>query len=180
MSMSDTFEGFVPPTKNFFHMPNEWINICSRINNLAELKVVQYVLRHTWGYREYDGTPKPITVDEFMHGRKRSDGTRMDDGTGLSKPSVIQGLKYAIKHGYLICEIDNADKARVIKSYALKMSDTSEVKDLNPQSRGKESLPQESSIFTTEVKDIDQRKTLGKDTLERQKCRRLPPNLHFM
>jgi hypothetical protein len=154
--MSDTFDGFVPPTKNFFHMPNEWINICARITNLAELKVVQYVLRHTWGYREYDGKPKPITADEFMNGRKRSDGTRIDDGTGLSKPSVIQGLKYAIKNGYLICETDDADKARVIKSYALKMSDTLGVKDLNPQEEngGKDPLPQESSIFTPEVKDL--------------------------
>ncbi len=155
--MSDTFDGFIPPTKNFFHMPNEWINICARITNLAELKVVQYVLRHTWGYREYDGKPKPITVDEFMNGRKKSDGSRIDDGTGLSKPSVIQGLKYAIKNGYLICEIDDVDKARVIKSYALKMSDASGVKDLNPQEEngGKGSLHQGSSIFTTGVNNLD-------------------------
>ena len=31
--------------------------------------------RHTWGYREY-GLKKHITLDEFMHGRKRRDGIR--------------------------------------------------------------------------------------------------------
>lgn len=163
--MSDTtFEGFVPPTKNFFHMPNEWINICAKINNLAELKVVQYVLRHTWGYREYDGKPKPITVDEFMHGRKYADGTRIDEGTGLSKPSVIQGLKYAIKNGYLTCETDDTDKARVIKSYALKMSSALGVKILDPQIRGKDPLPRGSRSFTTEVNNLDIK---GKDPLQR-------------
>lgn len=161
-----SFTGFIPPISNYFRMPNEWINICAKINNLAELKVVQYVLRHTWGFREYDGKPKAITIDEFMHGRKRADGTRMDDGTGLSKPSVIQGLKCAIKHGYLTCEIDDTDKARVIKSYALKMSDTSEVKILYPKEgdRGKGSLPQESKILTARVKDLDSE---GKGSLPR-------------
>src|SRR5438034_10658310 len=117
MENVDKFGGFTPPVSNYFRMPNEWINISAKINNLAELKVVEYVLRHTWGYQEYDGKPKPITVDEFMHGRKDRNGKRIDDGTGLSKPSVIQGLKHAIEHGYLICEIDDADKARISKSY---------------------------------------------------------------
>ena len=123
--MSDeTFEGFVPPTKNYFPMPNEWIDICARIDNLAELKVIQYVLRHTWGFREY-GIMKTISVDEFIHGRKRHDGTRMDNGTGLkSDRSVKDGIKAAIKHGYLIFEVDTSDPARTRKSYALKMIGT--------------------------------------------------------
>ena len=179
-----SFCGFVPPVSNYFRMPNEWINICADINNLAELKIVQYVLRHTLGYQEYDGTPKKITVDEFMHGKKRKDGSRIDKGTGLSKPSVIQGLKYAIEHGYLTCDTDETDKARITKSYALKMMHpSSEVKDLYPTSRSKESLPQGSNIFTAEVKDLyipevkdldsDQRKTrekqLKKNKIERKK-----------
>ena len=162
---ANQFGGFVPPVSNYFRMPNEWVNISAKINNLAELKVVEYVLRHTWGYQEYDGKAKPITVDEFMNGRKHKDGTRMDDGTGLSKPSVIQGLKYAIEHGYLICEVDDADRARIVKAYALKMlSSESEVKDLYPTNRGKDPLPQGSNIFTPEVKDLYCK---GKESLPR-------------
>src|SRR6266699_2277921 len=128
--MSDeTFEGFVPPTKNYFPMPNEWIDICAEITSSAELKVIQYVLRHTWGYREF-GICKTISVDEFQHGRKRQDGSRMDKGTRLSNHSVIDGLRAAEKHGYLICEVDKSDLARTRKSYALKMA-----------SRGEESSP---------------------------------------
>jgi len=147
MSEEEKFGGFVPPVSNFFKMPNEWINICSRINSLAELKVVQYVLRHTWGWHEYDGKPKKITLDEFMHGRKRDDGTRMDNGTGLSKPSVIDGIEKAIKDGYLICEVNDNDPARIKKSYKLNMhrSDDQKAKsdDQESESRGKDSLHQD-------------------------------------
>ena len=113
----EKFEGFTPPVSNYFRMPNEWINISAEITNLAELKVVQYVLRHTWGFQEYDGKPKPITIDEFMYGRKRNDGTRIDNGTGLSNWGVNDGIAKASKHGYILCEIDDRDKARVKKYY---------------------------------------------------------------
>ena len=116
-----TFNGFVRPVRNYFPMPNEWINLCAQIDNLAELKIIQYVLRHTWGFQEY-GITKAITVEEFMHGRKRQDGSRIDKGTGLkSDRSVKDGLKAAIAHGYLISEVDETDLARIKKSYALKM-----------------------------------------------------------
>jgi hypothetical protein len=127
----EKFNGFIPPVSNYFSMPNEWVNICAGIKSLAELKVVQYVLRHTWGFQEYDGRPKPITTDEFMHGRKRRDGTRIDHGTGLSDRGVKDGISLAIEHGYLICEVDDSDKARIKKSYALKMlSESSDRKNL--------------------------------------------------
>src|SRR5438128_7424952 len=100
---------------------------------------------------------KKITTDEFMNGRKKKDGTRIDTGTGLSKPSVIAGLKSAVEHGLLTEETDDSDKAPIKKFYKLKMKlsldedDTdsndphSDVKNLNIgvknfDSRGKQSL----------------------------------------
>lgn len=102
-------------------MPNEWINICAEISSLAELKVVQYVMRHTWGGQEY-GIRKRISIDEFMNGCWRRDGERMDKGTGLSKPSVIVGLRRAVERGLLIEEIDGSDKGRGKKYYSLRMN----------------------------------------------------------
>ena len=150
-----TFDGFVPPTKNYFPMPNEWIDICSEIDNLAELKVIQYVLRHTWGYHEY-GMPKAITVDEFMHGRKKADGSRIDKGTGLkSDRSVKDGLKAAIAHGYLIYEVDNTDKARIKKSYALNMRQV----DTTPQyeeneNRQVDTTPQTGRYYPSDSQNL--------------------------
>lgn len=169
------FQGFATPTRNYFPMPNEWINICAEITNLAELKVVQYVLRHTWGYHEYDGTPKVITTDEFMHGRKYADTTRgrIDKGTGLSKQSVIDGLKRAVDHGFLICDTDDSDLARIEKSYALKMVPTSsDVKDLDIKNRGLDSRHRVSKTLTSDVNNLDSdclnsRHRSEKDTKER-------------
>ncbi len=114
------FPGFSKPETNFFRLPNEWTDITAHITSLAELKVVEYVLKHTWGYSEFDMVKK-ITTDEFMYGRKKKDGTRIDTGTGLSKPSVIEGLNNAVKQGLLEVEIDDSDRARIKKYYKLHM-----------------------------------------------------------
>src|SRR5437588_7345996 len=122
------YAGFSKPEANFFRLPNEWTDITARITSLAEMKLVEYVLKHTWGYSEFD-IVKKITTDEFMSGRKRKDGTRVDSGTGLSKPSVIAGLKSAVAHGLLTEEVDDSDKARIKKFYKLKMKTFSEEND---------------------------------------------------
>jgi hypothetical protein len=140
------FQGFVVPEQNWFRLPNEWTNITSGIKSLAELKVIEYVLRHTWGFQEY-GIAKQISASEFMHGRRRQDGSRLDRGTGLSKPSVIEGLRLAVAHGYLIEARDERDKGRIQKEYRLRMRDlNSGVKILNRgvknlHTSGEESLP---------------------------------------
>src|SRR5207302_9247998 len=110
------FEGFNKPEANFFRLPNEWTDITAQITSLAEMKLVEYMLKHTWGYSEFD-VVKKITTDEFMYGRKKKDGTRIDIGTGLSKPSVIEVLNNAVKHGILEVEIDDSDKKRIKKYY---------------------------------------------------------------
>src|SRR5258708_17003350 len=150
------FQGFSKPEANFFRLPNEWTDITAKVTSLAEMKLVEYVLKHTWGYSEFDMVKK-ITTDEFMNGRKKKDGTRIDSGTGLSKPSVIAGLKSAVEHGLLTEEIDDSDKARIKKFYKLRMKTPLEeagpeeqevhadVKNLNIgvknfDSRGKQSL----------------------------------------
>src|SRR5438132_6743164 len=114
------YAGFSKPEANFFRLPNEWTDITAQVTSLAEMKLVEYVLKHTWGYSEFD-VVKKITTDEFMSGRKKKSGERIDTGTGLSKPSVIAGLKSAVEHGLLTEEVDDSDKARIKKSYKLKM-----------------------------------------------------------
>ena len=170
-----TFEGFPPPTKNFFGMPNEMINVIAHIDNLAELKVLIYIIRHTWGYQEY-GITKAITVEEFMHGRKRQDGTRMDEGTGLkSDRSVKDGLKAAIDHGFLLYERDDTDLARIKKSYALKMHSEHGQVDTTPhidENRGVDTTPLAGSIYPSEGQNLPPNQVVStprseKDTLEK-------------
>ncbi len=122
-----SFSGFSWPQKNWFRLPNEWTDITSRISSLAELKVVEYVLRHTWGFREPD-ISKRITTKEFMFGRRKKGGGTIDEGTGLSNKSVYLGLKSGVKHGFLLVEIDDSNKSNIKKYYRLKMEpDTNNV-----------------------------------------------------
>lgn len=119
-SSPSAFPGFDRPRQNWFKMPNAWTDITAGISSLAELKVIEYVLKHTWGYQEF-GIPKQISLTEFMTGRRRKDGSRIDQGTGLTRPSVRAGLKAAVEHGYLEKRVDASDKARIRTYYSLRM-----------------------------------------------------------
>src|SRR3989440_12530958 len=152
------FEGFNKPEANFFRLPNEWTDITAQMTSLAEMKLVEYVLKHTWGYSEFDRVKK-ITTDEFMYGRKKKNGERIDNGTGLSKPSVIEGLNSAVKHGLLEVETDDTDKARIKKYYKLKMRARIEA-----DAPKKEKTHADVKNLYTGVKHVDSR---GKQSLQR-------------
>jgi DNA-binding PadR family transcriptional regulator len=145
-------EGFATPEANFSKLPHELTNCMDKIASLAELKVVLYILRHTWGFQEYD-KPKKITVDEFMNGRKTKDGRRIDNGIGMSKPSVINGLELAERDGLITVFSDESDPARIKKFYMIR---TAGVKNVDP-----------------DVKDFD---TSGKDSLHRTEKETLERN----
>lgn len=114
------FEGFEPPESNYWRLPNSWFDVVAHFTSWAEHKVVEYVLRHTWGYQEY-GISKLITMDEFMHGRKRRDGSRMDAGCGMAENSIKKGIADAVAHGFLTVEVDDSDRGRIKKYYAPRM-----------------------------------------------------------
>lgn len=168
------FQGFGLPEQNWFKMPNEWTDITAEITSLAELKVVEYVLKHTWGYQEY-GIAKRITTEEFMYGRKRKDGERIDRGTGLSNRSVIDGLRRAVEHGYLTEEVDDQDRARIKKYYALRMSSAIEqsAPSLDDDQTGVKILHTGVKNLPTGVNDVhssceETTQRTEQDTLERK------------
>ena len=83
---SGSFSGFDYPDENWCKLPLALIENLDKFSSKAELAVTLYVLRHTWGYKEYNDF-KGITVDEFANGRKKKDGIRIDRGTGLTLPT---------------------------------------------------------------------------------------------
>lgn len=132
------FRGFLPPTENWSKLPHQLIEAFPLIETLGEALSILYVLRHTWGFGDED---KKISIDEFRYGRKRRNGTRLDHGTGLSEPTLREGLSRAIRHGFICVEIDDHDKGRVEKYYRLSERATEELggKKLTPG--GERSLP---------------------------------------
>lgn len=125
------FPGFELPQQNWCKMPLALINNMHLIDTLAEMKVIYYILGHTWAYQEYDEN-KRITLDEFEKGRKRKDGTRIDGGTGMSRPAILRGLKAAEAHGFIEIDTNENDKARIKKSYKLKMKHDQGLHNVTP------------------------------------------------
>ena len=162
-------------------MPNEWVDICAEISSLAEIKVVQYVMRHTWGHQEY-GILKHISLDEFMNGRRRQDGSRLDKGTGLTKKSVIAGVKSAVERGFLIEEVDDSDKARVKKYYALRMASQNDSDGLPivPSDPQKTALEDDAEKVNADVyflhPDVEKVYSRGKESIHRTEKETLERN----
>ena len=162
------FAGFDRPESNWFRMPNSWTDITAAISSIAELKVTEYILRHTWGYQEY-GIKKHITIDEFVNGRRRQDGTRMDRGTGLSERAVYDGLRKAVERGLIEEETDASDRGRVKKYYSLKMrkdgTDGPEAEPLHDLQSGVQSL--QGGVQTSQARGAKSIDRTEKDTQER-------------
>ncbi|MCU0522977.1 MAG: hypothetical protein MUF84_20110, partial [Anaerolineae bacterium] len=125
------FAGFREPHDHWFKTPHALIDALPSISSMAELKVLLYVLRHTWGYQEYDAG-KRITLDEFSHGRYRRDGSRIDNGTGLSTHGAKSGVRAAVAHGFLIRESDGRDAARSAYTYRLRLGPDQAEADRSP------------------------------------------------
>lgn len=142
------FHGWSTPDQNWSKLPHQLVDLISKMKE-SELKVTLYILRHTWGFANYDEF-QAMTVDEIQNGRKGKGGIRIDDGTGLSKQSVITGTKAGIVRGTLEEIVNDKDKARIKKGYRL---------------RAKEN--QGSKIWTSGVKNLDL--DLNKETTKRKK-----------
>lgn len=73
----------------FTAIPNEVFDVLMPILGEAELKVLMYIYRRTIGFgKNFDA----ISLEQFTDGIRRKDGSILDNGTGLSRPSVLKGI----------------------------------------------------------------------------------------
>lgn len=127
-------------------IPHDYFEeICSQIDNVAELKIVLYIYRHTFGFAKDAEKSKHLTVEDFMIGRDSKNG-RMDRGTGLSEMSVRNGIKKAVKHGYVVFEIKGN-----YKTYRLN------VRYLDPGVQSLDPSEGKSNESENRVQDLDPR-----------------------
>jgi predicted RNA-binding Zn-ribbon protein involved in translation (DUF1610 family) len=105
------FSGFVAPTTT--DTPNELFDIVlPRINNLAELKVVLYIIRRTFGFHKQIDW---IALSQFEHGIVTKDGQRLDDGVGLARKTIVMGLERGVNDGYLVKQFRCPDCGTEVK-----------------------------------------------------------------
>lgn len=86
---------------NTTQVPNVIIDDWMTTLSGAELKVVMYVTRRTFGFRKL---ADQISVRQIVSGIRKRDGTRLDSGTGLSRAQVIRVLRSLVDKGIVIRE----------------------------------------------------------------------------
>ena len=124
---SFTFEGFVDPQANYYRLPNDWFQTCHSLRQMygtriiAPLKLLEYTLKHVWGYGRFDGQIR-LSADEVCSGR-RFKGKRLDSGTGLSANSVRKAGDALNQLGLIELHQDVQDQARRLRTYRPRMRD---------------------------------------------------------
>jgi len=133
------FPGFPPePATNYWPYP-KILNGFWYILSPSEQKVLDYILRHTWGFKK---TSDNITYKQFLYGIKSKSGSWEDKGCGISRPTLSKALKGLIKKGFI--QKEGKERSRYIV-YSL-------VKNLNQI--GKETLPDSGKRTLHSIKDI--------------------------
>jgi hypothetical protein len=82
------FDGFASP--NFTSVPDEFFDYLAPRLSGGEVKVALYMLRRTYGFKKESDN---ISISQMLNGIVRRDGTRLDDGAGLSKTTLLESLK---------------------------------------------------------------------------------------
>lgn len=129
------FKGFKPrqDLTGFTAIPNEWFDeVMARIDNLAELKIVQAVFRKTYGWVEswQENTAIYKLEDEISY-------SQFEEMTGLSSASISEGIKKAIAHGYIIQVSAGDFETRESARYRIRtVSDNPQTLEERPQTRG--------------------------------------------
>ena len=91
--LQQKFPGFPPdPITNFWSYPKVMDRYWYMLSG-SEQKILDYILRHTWGF---DKTDDEISLSQLTKGIKG-----FDKGTGLSKPTVIVGVRGLVKKGFI-------------------------------------------------------------------------------
>ena len=123
-----SFVGFAPPTSNYYRLPNDWFYIWLQARQdaaqgerlariIAPLKVVEYVIKYTWGSSNFY-EPIRLSRSDLRQGRKGKKGHRLDLGTGLgSEATLSHGIELALSLGMLEQTEENSDQARVQRFY---------------------------------------------------------------
>jgi hypothetical protein len=112
------FHGFGRPT--YTQVPDEVFDeLLSKLSG-AELKVLLYIIRRTFGFKKEADS---ISLSQLVSGIRTRDGERLDSGTGLSKGAVAMAVKSLETKGVLLAERDRTkEKGDVPTTYALRFN----------------------------------------------------------
>lgn len=82
------FQGFYVP--NSTQVPDTLFDELLPELSGAELKVVLYIIRRTFGFKRQSDT---ISLSQLLQGIRKKNGEVLDRGTGLAKPTLLRALR---------------------------------------------------------------------------------------
>jgi Bacteriophage replication protein O len=162
--LSPTFTGFQSP--HYTMVPDELFDELLTTLSGAELKVLLYIIRRTFGFKQ---DADAISLAQMLSGITTKDGRILDRGIGLSKPTLLAALRSLI--GQNIIEIQrrrsvaHGDEPTVYKlkfrtpapSAAPDTTSTLTPENEDPSPRGKKTLPPPvvKKLYHPVVKKVD-------------------------
>jgi hypothetical protein len=153
------FPGFYPP--RYTPIPDQLLDDVMAFLSGAELKVLLYIMRHTYGYKKGADS---ISVKQMVEGITATDGTVVDRGTGLSKASVHAAVKQLEEKALIVVERrDTAAGDSAVNVYRVRESqEPGGLKIRPPRSKNQTTVgqkldPQETTSQETILQDEDER-----------------------
>jgi hypothetical protein len=114
-----TFQGFQFPTTT--PVPDEVFDVLMPQLSGAELKVLLYICRRTFGFKKASDS---ISLSQIAHGITTRDGRVLDGGTGLCKRHVIRALKVLEKKNIIrVTRTVDETGLNEVNTYSLNMRD---------------------------------------------------------
>ena len=113
------YPGFLHPTTT--PVPDDVIDELMPRLSEAELKVLLYIVRRTFGFRKESDA---ISLNQLVNGIQTRDGRVLDSGTGMSRSSVIRGTNGLVEKGVItVDKRQTEDGENEINVYALRFRD---------------------------------------------------------
>ncbi len=110
-----TFQGFIAP--NYTQVPDELFDDLMTDLSGAELKVLLYIIRRTFGFKKTEDT---ISLNQMLNGITTKAGEVLDKGTGLSKKTLLVALNtLEAKHIILTERRRSAERGNEPTAYKL-------------------------------------------------------------
>ena len=138
------FRGYSSP--NYTPVPDELFDEQLPDLSGAELKVLLYVIRRTFGFKRESDT---ISLSQMLNGLRTRDGRVLDRGVGLSKKTLLQAIKSLEEQAIILTERRRSqEKGDEPTSYRLNVRSQGGVEETPPpvgekvhQGGGGETLP---------------------------------------
>src|SRR5918999_3198484 len=111
------FKGFISP--RYTQVPDELFDALMAYLSGAELKVLLYIIRRTFGFKKDSDN---ISLRQICNGIKTREGEVLDKGTGLSLSTVQIALKGLLEKSCVITERNRSkEKGDEPTTYSLNM-----------------------------------------------------------